>query len=182
MMKIDRISKKRLIKVLCWGIVLIALYVCIFHVNVLFVPLRNRPDQIVVYKYGETAAYKPEDTAFQDLYKLLKPCVNATISDYVSGKVGLAEMRTMIVPDPYMTDAMMIRVTYNQEQNTRFLGDNPYKDVYYILDSPEDLVSPYYGYDYYIVYETLDREGHYCAMTKIPFPQKAKEYVSALSL
>ncbi len=53
-------------------ILICTLYLAVFKLPLMVTPLRNKPDEMTVYCYGQSVVLHPEDHEFDEIYQLLR--------------------------------------------------------------------------------------------------------------
>lgn len=140
-------------------------------------PIRNPPDEITVYYYGEETAFTPEEEAYRELYKELRACSHSKLFHGITGSQTWPSMRPEH-PElkKYCAEGLVVKAYYAGEQNLPFEGfDNRYHDLYFVLDYP--------GEDGYPAHEILYHEAgtdRVLSMTNIPSMKGIQECVGRL--
>ena len=169
-------------------IAVIILYFVLFHIDIPgLIPLENKPDEIVVYKYGVSTTFKPADKAYQELYKRLRSCAHSKIIDLV----GHPTMFSMSAPeadyiDSYLKYGVVVRVIYYKAQQYKQDGiTHSYTELDYVLDYPvyEPDSSKYVPEIPETVLYFDPQTKHYLGITNTgDFKKAVKDYVENLQV
>ena len=169
-------------------VVLILLYILIFEVNFFFDPLRNKPDTIEVYKYGEKYEYHNTDKPFNDIYKLLRNYSKGTISNAGHG-ISTSYVWDSNLPEKYMNDGVAVRIIYNQVQQDSMYHENYNILVFLLCNNKYDYSKDGPPNDYYVHYATFEKLDKYAKpnnrdiayssiIVHFPYPKKLEKYVA----
>ena len=183
-----KLSKKGLL-LLVGGIVLVIILIFV-SVNLIFRfdPLRNQPDEIVVYKYGTTYTLTPADEAFQVLYQQLRDAWKVEWKEQLmldSYKSNLEESDIF-----FFDSGLAIQVKYNKTQTARGIGTagSKYDNLIFLLDFPQELTSEMSELDRsaieslihkddYVVYYSSRESPYNLSFIHYNYPQEAKDYI-----
>ena len=154
-----------------------------------FNPLRNQPDEIVVYKYGTTHTLTPADEEFGVLYQQLHDAWEVEWNDrrsldgYKGNLLGYAEC--------FFDSGLAIQVKYHVTQISGGIGTSGYEydDIVFLLDYPKtfppdisdmeksDVMNLPVGGNYYPVYYASHGSLYRFSFAHYRFPREAKEYI-----
>ena len=161
--------KKRYIITLL--ICLSSIYLFFFCDLFFFNPIRNKPDKIIVYHYGEQTEYSPKDKEFKRIYKALRSQSGITIFEMFTQDIIQASYRSYYDIDTHMAEGLALKLRYGNIQEGRLLGSNhaKYSDIIYPLgDLSQNLID-----DYTVLY--LNERGGYDSFFNYPYPEKAND-------
>ena len=122
-------------------LVIILIFVSVnlcFH----FDPLRKRPDEIVVYKYGTTYTLTPADEAFQVLYHQLRGAWEVKWNEQLALD-SYADNYLLGYAEYFFDSGLAVQVKYDQTQTTKGAKTvgSKYDSLIFILDTPKQLPS-----------------------------------------
>ena len=162
-------------------VVLIILYVLLFEINFYFDPLRNKPDTIEVYKYGQKYEFHNGDKEYSDIYKLLHRYSKGTISTIPNTITASYKWSYGYLVQEYFDNGMAVRVSYNTIQKDSRFGSHgeSYDTLVFLLNSSEhnykqDVPDPEYSVPYAT---TGHNEGYYWVIINFPYPRSVERYV-----
>lgn len=154
-----------------------------------FNPLGKQPDEIVVYKYGQTHTLAPDDEAYQTLYQYLHDAWEVKGNDF---KLQNAEKGNLLgYADIFFDSGLVVQAKYNNTQTSWGVGsaNSKYDNLVFLLDYPKEIPSDMSAAarevvpellkknEYYDVYYS-NQESIYCeSFLFYSYPQEAKDYI-----
>ena len=127
-------------------LLIVGLYLIIFEIPFFFTPLRFTPQEIKVYRYGESVTLTKSDTEFHKLYHRLRAAGKGTITHLFSEDAIMDSHKgnTMFSNDEelFCDQAIVVYVKYNSMQKGRLLktaGDE-YNLVAFVMDGKQSSV------------------------------------------
>lgn len=146
----SKINRKKLGHIGAWVAVFVWLWLVIFQIPWFFTPLRFPPQEMTVYRYGESVTLTPSDIEFYRLYFRLRSAGKGTIAHVISEDVimdsyyGFFEFED---DEPYFCDeAIVVYARYDSVQTGRLLGSSgeKYNLVAFAMDGKQsDAVNTY---------------------------------------
>ena len=139
-------SNKKIFRKKLYGIgipvlVVLLLYLVIFEFPLLFTPLRNKPQEITVFRYGESVTLKPGEKDFQSLYQMLRNAGKGTLSRIFDDTVIMDQHRYFHNYEDnreyFHQNGIVLIVRYDKVQTGRrwlAYGD-PYNEVFFVMNS-----------------------------------------------
>lgn len=140
-------SNKKIFRKKLYGIgipvlVILLLYLVIFEFPLLFTPLRNKPQEITVFRYGESVTVQPGDEDFQSLYRMLRNAGKGTLSRIFDDTVimdeylGFCSFGQPDVRDYFCQNSIVLFVRYDTIQAGRLwlATGAPYNTVVFIMN------------------------------------------------
>ena len=121
--KIDRKITRRICR---WVLIILSLYLVIFEIPFFFTPLRFPPQEITVYRYGESVTLTKSDMEFYKVYHRLREAGNGTVAHLFSEDVIMDSYTgNHIFSDEeewFCNRAIVVYMKYNSIQKGRALG------------------------------------------------------------
>lgn len=132
-------------KTTLWGgglaVICLLVYLLIFEIPLTFTPLRYKPQEMTVWRYGESITLQPGDKDFNALYRLLRDAGKGTIShivryDAISDSYR-PHLRFVNDQNLYQKKAITVYVKYDDVQKGRLFPavGNEYNLVAFIVGS-----------------------------------------------
>ena len=163
-------------------VVLIILYVLLFEINFYFDPLRNKPDTIEVYKYGQKYEFHNGDKEYNDIYRLLHRYSKGTINQFLYDINASNEWSYNNLVPEYLEDGIAVRIIYNTTQQDSRPGgwNSPYNILVFLLNNKNHNYNQEVNDSGYSVpYEETGRnEGYSSVITHFPYPKKLEKYAA----
>jgi len=168
-------------------IIVIAVAVTMLNANnpIFFTPLRNEPDEILVYKYGEAVRLVPQDKAFKKIYKELNRYAPAD-----RFWCSVATHRTLVEYQPTIFESgIAVRCIYNKYQHGVGFGSNSdkFKEVFFLLSIPSNqgdaLPRDKKSWEALVVYADIPHDiDNYGTIENWRHAWKAEEYIRSLDI
>jgi len=117
------IKRHRVLSAFIALVIATPLVLLILHANnmIFLTPLRSRPDEILVYKYGEAVRLTPKDEAFKEIYKGLKSYGIGSPTQRIQARSY--DVVKMWSDSPFY-DGIAVRCIYNKTQMLIGVGSN----------------------------------------------------------
>ena len=173
---------KKMLLIPLGALILASMIYLVFFCDLFFFnPIRNKPDELIVYHYGEQTVYTKETQEFQQLYHAFRSQSGTTVLDMLSRGIVQASYRGTYDIYEHMEKHLAVKFVYHQTQKGFLQGsyNEEYCEIiyplgdYFIADpsttgNSKEHYSPYYvdpqGDSQYVFYN-------------YPFPEKANDWL-----
>ena len=165
----------------------IAVIVTILHANqlIFFAPLRNKPDEILVYKYGEAVRLIPQDKAFKKIYKGLNRYAPADRFWWsFATHSSLADYQPIA-----FESGIVVRCIYYKYQHGIGIGSNSdkFKEVFFLLYIPsrqrEVMPQDKKNHEAFVIYADIPHDSdNYGTVENWRHAWKVEEYIRKLDI
>ena len=127
-------------------ILICTLYLMLFELPLMVTPLRNKPDEIIVYCYGQSVVLHPEDHEFDKIYQLLRDAGKGTIAHaFQHGEMYPCRDSDFKQEQYYLQDnAIVVYAKYHQLQKE---SETEYSQLAFVMEGSEPCrgIEKYYG-------------------------------------
>ena len=133
-------TRKKLYGIGILVLVILLLYLVIFEFPLLFTPLRNKPQEITVFRYGESVTLKPGEKDFQSLYRMLRNAGKGTLSRIFDDTVIMDQYRYFHNYEDnreyFHQNGIVLCVRYDSVQAGKLwlANGDPYNTVFFVMD------------------------------------------------
>ena len=185
-----KINQRNVCRICAWVLLVVGLWLSIFEAPFFFTPLRFTPQEITVYRYGESVTLTKSDTDFHKLYHRLRDAGKGTIAHLFSEDAIMDSQKgnTMFSHEEKMfcNQAIVAYVKYHSMQQGRLLktaGDE-YNLVAFVMDGKQSSVVDEYLTDgvaaLYKNTEDTRASNMYSMFANYGSLDKAAEYIDSM--
>lgn len=163
------------------------IYLLIFEIAITFTPLRNKPQEMTVWRYGESVTLQQGDKDFKALYRLLRNAGKGTIAHIIEIGAICESYHPLHEyvdnPDLYHQNTVTVFVKYDKVQKGRLFCSHgiEYDQAVFIVDprnegkvylyqekppialhvNTQSTERPYLDWGSFNGYRSLERVGEY---------------------
>ena len=185
-----KINRRNVCRICALVLLVVGLWLSIFEAPFFFTPLRFTPQEITVYRYGESVTLTKSDTDFHKLYHRLRDAGKGTIAHLFSEDAIMDSHKgnTMFSHEEKMfcNQAIVAYVKYHSMQQGRLLktaGDE-YNLVAFVMDGKQSSVVDEYLTDgvaaLYKNTEDTRASNMYSMFANYGSLDKAAEYIDSM--
>lgn len=138
-----RISRKIVCGICAAVLAALALWLVLFEIPFFFTPLRFTPQEITVYRYGESVTLSKSDAEFQGLYHRLRDAGKGTFAHLLSHDVIMDSHKGNLLfsedEKQFCDRAIVVYVKYGSLQKGRLPGSagDEYDLVAFVMDGEQ---------------------------------------------
>ncbi len=185
-----KINRRNVCRICALVLLVVGLWLIIFEIPFFFTPLRFTPQEITVYRYGESVTLTKSDTTFHKLYHRLRDAGKGTIAHLFSEDAIMDSHKgnTKFSNDEelFCDQAIVVYVKYNSIQQGRLLktaGDEC-NLVAFVMDGKQSSVVDEYLTDgvaaLYKNTEDTRASNMYSMFANYGSLDKAAEYIDSM--